>query len=333
VTTPARRLLRAVDVVAGAVTFILLGPALSAHADPSLDEVRQQLDAKSGDLEKIVEAYNKANEELKTTQGQATALAEKMKPLEDKLNAASAVVGQISQAAFKGGKVGTINALLSSNSGSTFVDQLGTLDQIARYQQHQISGYKDAKATFDVEKSKLDSLLATQSATEQDLGGKKKQIEGEVADLKKLRDKLTGAGGGGGGSSNGSGPKYNGPTPPYVPGKAGAAVNFAYGAIGAPNVWASAKYPPGYDCSGLTMAAWAAAGVSLPHSAAMQYNQLPKVSRADLQPGDLIVTNGQGHVGIYVGDGMAIHASTYGVPVKKAPMSDLGPVVGYVRPS
>jgi len=331
VTTPARRLLRAVAVVAGAVSFILLGPALSAHADPSLDEVRQQLDAKSGDLEKIVEAYNKANEELKTTQGQATALAEKMKPLEDKLNAASAVVGQISQAAFKGGKVGTINALLSSNSGSTFVDQLGTLDQIARYQQHQISGYKDAKATFDVEKGKLDTLLATQSATEQDLGGKKKQIEGEVADLKALRDKLTAAGGGGG-SSNGSGPKYNGPPPPYVPGKAGIAVNFAYGAIGKPYVWAGTGNP-GYDCSGLTQAAWGAAGVKLPHSAAMQYNQLPKVSRADLQPGDLIVTNGQGHVGIYVGDGMAIHASTYGVPVKKAPMSDLGPVVGYVRPS
>jgi len=51
VTTPARRLLRAVAVVAGAVSFILLGPALSAHADPSLDDVRQQLDAKQGELE------------------------------------------------------------------------------------------------------------------------------------------------------------------------------------------------------------------------------------------------------------------------------------------
>ena len=81
---------------------------------------------------------------------------------------------------------------------------------------------------------------------------------------------------------------------------------YKYGAAG-PDAW---------DCSGLTMKAWADAGVSLPHNAAAQYKQGKKVAQADLQPGDLVFFySGPSHVGIYAGDGQVIHAPKPGSKV------------------
>ncbi|MFC7480852.1 C40 family peptidase [Luedemannella flava] len=78
------------------------------------------------------------------------------------------------------------------------------------------------------------------------------------------------------------------------------------------------------------MAAWRAAGYSLPHNAAMQYNQLPKIGRSQLKPGDLVFYSGLGHVAIYVGSGKVIHAPTFGEVVKIAPVDMMSPY-GYAR--
>src|SRR5205807_8657633 len=74
----------------------------------------------------------------------------------------------------------------------------------------------------------------------------------------------------------------------------------------------------GFDCSGLTMWAWAHAGVSLPHAAAMQYDSIPHVSQSHLQPGDLLFFYSPiNHVTIYVGGGMMISAPHTGAYVEK----------------
>ena len=81
---------------------------------------------------------------------------------------------------------------------------------------------------------------------------------------------------------------------------------YKYGAAG-PDAW---------DCSGLTMKAWAAAGITLPHNAAAQYKLGQKVAQADLQPGDLVFFySGPSHVGIYAGDGQVVHAPKPGSKV------------------
>jgi len=94
-------------------------------------------------------------------------------------------------------------------------------------------------------------------------------------------------------------------------------------------VWA-ADGPDGYDCSGLTMAAWRAAGVSLPHNAAMQWDVVAHISRSQLKPGDLVFYNGLGHVAIYVGSGKIIEAPTFGESVKLASVDIMTPY-GYGR--
>lgn len=88
----------------------------------------------------------------------------------------------------------------------------------------------------------------------------------------------------------------------------------------------------GFDCSGLTQAAWRAAGVELPRTSRAQHAQLNKVAAHDRQPGDLVVYgNPVHHIGIYVGDNRMVHASRRGVPVREVPVYTRG-LRGYVRP-
>ena len=110
------------------------------------------------------------------------------------------------------------------------------------------------------------------------------------------------------------------PPPPANQGGAAAAVAFARAQLGEPYVWAAAG-PDSWDCSGLTMGAWAAGGKSLPHYSVAQYEQSTPISASDLQPGDLVFWGSSSsagsiyHVALYVGDGMIIHAPRTGRPV------------------
>jgi cell wall-associated NlpC family hydrolase len=122
------------------------------------------------------------------------------------------------------------------------------------------------------------------------------------------------------------------PTAPPVSGKAGVAVSAAYSAIGTPYHFAGETPGVAFDCSGLTKWAWGRAGVSLPHQSGGQYGSVPHVSRDQVQPGDLIFYYSPiGHVGIYVGGGMMIHAQNTGTTVTLATVH-WNKVVGVGRP-
>ncbi len=116
-----------------------------------------------------------------------------------------------------------------------------------------------------------------------------------------------------------------------VSGRGGAAVAAAESVLGRPYVW-GASGPSSFDCSGLTMWAWAHAGVGLSHSSSAQYGSGAQVSQSALQPGDLLFFYSPiSHVGMYIGGGQMIHAPHTGDVVRIAtPMwSDF---VGAVRP-
>ncbi len=112
------------------------------------------------------------------------------------------------------------------------------------------------------------------------------------------------------------------PPPPPAPAPgAQLALNAAYSVIGVPYVYAGSSPETGFDCSGLTMWAWAHAGVSLPHSSAMQYAVLPHVDRSQLEPGDLLFFYSPiHHVAMYVGGGRMIHAPHTGGHVEVIPV-------------
>lgn len=110
------------------------------------------------------------------------------------------------------------------------------------------------------------------------------------------------------------------PPPPPAPGPRGGgagAVSAAMSRIGSPYVWAAAG-PNAFDCSGLTMWAWAQVGVSLPHYSGAQYSMSRRISISDALPGDLIFFWAPGaggepsHVGLYIGGGSMVHAPSAG---------------------
>jgi cell wall-associated NlpC family hydrolase len=121
---------------------------------------------------------------------------------------------------------------------------------------------------------------------------------------------------------------WSGPVP-NPSGGAGAAVAFAQAQLGKPYVYA-ASGPDSYDCSGLTMRAWQAGGVSMPHYSGAQAALFPRVPLEQLQPGDLITTSSwSAHIGIWVGDGY-IHATHTGDVIRY--VAGRGSVRDAVRP-
>jgi len=117
-----------------------------------------------------------------------------------------------------------------------------------------------------------------------------------------------GPGGGGGGSDR------------------GVVVQAALTQIGTPYAWGGAA-PGGFDCSGLVMWAFQQAGIALPHSSQALAQGGQPVALSDLQPGDVLTFySDASHAGIYIGDGMMVHSSTFGQPVRVVPMQSSGPI-------
>lgn len=101
--------------------------------------------------------------------------------------------------------------------------------------------------------------------------------------------------------------------------------------VGKPYRW-GATGPNAFDCSGLTSYAWRAAGVTIPRTSRSQYGGLQRVSRSQLQPGDLVFYNSPiSHVAMYIGGDTIVEASRTGIPVRTASLSRRSPV-GYARP-
>ncbi|MER5702736.1 C40 family peptidase [Micromonospora sp. NPDC002296] len=325
-----RNSLRALAAVG--LAAVLIAPASAAQAEPSPAELTQRIEKSSTELERVVESYNKLTEDIKANKAAAAKLTARIGPLEAQTAQSRADVGEIAVTAYKTGRMDTANALLSAGGPSNLLDRLDTLDQLTRQRQQRISGFTESQRRLLDQKARLDATLAKQAAQAKQLAAGKKKIEKDLAELYEMRRQAYG---------RATEPPAPRPKPkskssggsaeqaPAVSGRAGTAVRYAYGALGKPYVWA-ADGPNGYDCSGLTSAAWRAAGKSLPHNTKMQWGVVSHISRSELRPGDLVFYNSLGHVSIYVGGGQVIHAPTFGRNVEKRSV-DLMKPYGYGR--
>jgi len=312
-------------VLAIAVTAAaILVPACAAQAEPTPGEVATQIEQANNELEKVIEAYNASNDALKQAKAAADDVTNRITALQSQLDAAYGGVQSLASAAYRGsGGMNTLSVLLSAGSTDQLVDQVTTLKYVNRSQHREITRYLNTKDKLGAERTRYDGLVNDQLKQQRQLADRKSTIEASLRDLEALKRRLNAPPP----SSAGTSPPAN---PPAVSGSAGAAVSFAYAQLGKAYAW-GAEGPSTYDCSGLTKASWANAGVSLPHNAEQQYNTIPHVSRANLQAGDLVFYSGLGHVAIYVGSSNVIHAPSSGDVVRVASVDMMTPV-GYGRP-
>ncbi|XVU26811.1 NlpC/P60 family protein [Actinoplanes sp. CA-054009] len=295
--------------------------ATAAHAAPSTSELTKKIEAASNQLEDITENYNKMNISLKKTIADEKKLAASLAPAQAALKAASARVGTLAATSYMQGRVGPMTALLSGEGQDDLVDKINYLDQISRANQRDIDSFTEATQNFSARQAALKATQAKQTAQVNALAARKASIQKDVKKLMAMRTEAYG-------QAQEATSKYNGPVP-NIPGSAGKAVSFAYAQLGEAYVF-GADGPNTWDCSGLTSGAWAAAGKSLPHNTEAQWSQVAHISRSQLQPGDLVFYRSLGHVAIYVGSNMIIHAPHTGSVVKKVSIDIMTPY-GYGR--
>lgn len=315
----AHRLLAVAVVVCAALV-----PVTAAHAAPSVDEVEAQIDKQWEKLEPVIEQYNKVHVELGANKKKVAELEKKIQPLSLQTDLALNRVGQVASRYYMTGPSSELNALLSTGEPSAFADQLTMLNQLAKEEHKQIAAVIAIREKYNTEKRKIDALVGQQQKQDAELAAQKKKIDSEIDRLQKLR--LTAYG-----SSTSGGSLRIGPCPAVYPGgAAGTAVKTACAQIGKPYVY-NTDGPGTFDCSGLTLYSWGKAGVSLAHFTGSQWNSGKSVSRANARAGDLVFFfSDHHHVGLYVGNGLMVHAARAGKPVRMEHI-DAMPIAGFRR--
>jgi peptidoglycan DL-endopeptidase CwlO len=201
---------------------------------------------------------------------------------------------------------------------------MSVLDQMSRTRSRDIATYTATTQNYTQRQAALHTTQSRLAAEVKELAARKAKIEGDIKKLRAMKLAATGS------ATDRNTGGYTGSVP-KVSGAAGTAVSYAYAAAKrhAPYGYAQ-DGPDRYDCSGLTLAAWRAAGKSLPHNAAQQYSATARISRSSLRPGDLVFYRSLGHVGLYVGNNQIIDAPHEGAYVNVRSINIMPPY-GYGR--
>ncbi len=310
-----------------AALLLATGTASPAYAKPSVSDVEKQIEAANNKLEPIVENYNRVHGELVANQAKANALAVKLQPLQLQAGVALARLRPLMAQVFESGPNSSIGMLLDSGSAPSLLNQLTMYDAIAKQQHDEIASVLAVRDKYMAAKTNLDGVVASLRQQNADLTTKKHAIEVQIANLQKLRLQVYGDNGGPIGKLRPVACPYT-----YIGGAAGIAARTACSQIGKPYVWAAAG-PNTFDCSGLTLYAWAKAGKTLRHYTKWQWADGTPVSRSQLRPGDLVFffPGSLHHVGMYVGGGWIVHAPHTGDVVRMARI-DTDPIAGFRRP-
>ncbi|GAB1514276.1 NlpC/P60 family protein [Actinophytocola sp. KF-1] len=286
------------------------------------EQVNEDLLAAKTDLDKKNAALAKANQDLaaaKRAQDQAAADEEAFRGQVDNLTNAS----------FQGARFNKLSALLTGSSADDFLERASALGVIAADNEEALSKLTaavnqaaDAQAkAADAKKRAADASAAAKQLVDK-VTKTKNSLDAQIDKVEDAYEKLSGAD-----QQVLMGETDNSVYLAVGPGLGPAAAEAAMSQRGKMYVWGAAG-PDNYDCSGLTMWAYAQVGVSLPHSSRAQYGYGKSVAYGEWQAGDLLFYGSSAssihHVAMYIGDGMLVHASQSGTPVQTAAAPDGG---------
>jgi cell wall-associated NlpC family hydrolase len=323
-------------VAASFIALSTFGTGSSFAAPPTQDELEaaeDRLHELEADFEIVVERYNLVNERLIQVQSRISEARANLGELEKSMAASEDQAVAVATELYKsGGPAESLEAVLGSDSLSEIDARMAYLESTDETHSKVFEELATDRALLDDTLAELTDAENQAQKSKEELDGLRTDIEAKVADQadeiadlqakieeaerlreerearlreqQELQQQLTIP-------TVAPAPNISGTNS-----QAGTAVNAALSQVGKPYQWGAAG-PDSYDCSGLTMWAWAQAGVGLPHNSGMQYASSPHVSTASLQPGDLLFYGSPiHHVGMYVGSGQMVEAPYTGASVR-----------------
>jgi cell wall-associated NlpC family hydrolase len=327
-----RKRIAAIAATLIALVAALVGVGLtvvteSATAKPDLETVKKQVETYEHLAEQASERFNDANVKLAATKTKLGALNADLDRqarvvAEMRQQVATMVVDQ-----YQGDALSTTSQVVLSSNPDAFLDNLNAVSaynsqrgQVMKEFSTELDRLKLRKAAVKAEADRLSTLQKRMAAEKAEIDDKTAKAQKVLDGLEaEARAKILSGG-------------WTGDIPEVdASGRAAAAVRFAMAQVGKAYVYGAAG-PSAYDCSGLTMRAWGAAGVGLPHSSGAQQGSGTRVSEGELQPGDLVFYYSPvSHVGMYIGNGLIVNALNPGAGVRVSSLHSM-PYSGAVRP-
>jgi cell wall-associated NlpC family hydrolase len=327
--------LRAVLAACLIAATLLASPSLQAAPDEAdLERAKERLMELERDFELVVEKYNLVHERLESLQVEMAAKELVVNTIEKRMATKIDAAVSLAQELYKAGATGVaISSVLSSDSLAELETRVEYLQSSEAAQAKVFERLEVDRIRLDREIEELDDARAKALATEQELAELRSDIEDKLdeqrdeiaainaaierADRRAAREAAATA------RALGLveidlGSIKPAPAPNA---QAQAAVDAALSQLGKPYQW-GASGPDSFDCSGLTMWAWAHAGISMPHNSGAQYSATVRVPRPDLAPGDLLFYgNPIHHVTMYIGNGQMVEAPYTGSHVRVTSVS------------
>ncbi len=302
---------------AGVIAGTAAGTA-GAQPQPTVSQVQKRLAQLTSQEDQVVQRYDLASQQLASAQQQLATVNRSVSRDRVQFTAMRGQIAQIAAFAYENGTLSSSLGMLTASNPRTVLSQASMLSQLATSRHQQLMVYVSAARQLTSAQQTAQRTEAGVAAMRSQLARQKASLSKVIAQQKALLASLTAQQQatvtvGVGGTTNAT---YTGPTGT----QAQQAVAFAYAQLGKPYVY-GATGPGSYDCSGLTQAAWAAAGVSIPRTSYEQWAALPHVPESAMQPGDIMVFDAEGHVGIYVGNNELIDAPQPGQNVEKVSFS------------
>ncbi|MFF7606532.1 NlpC/P60 family protein [Streptomyces parvulus] len=324
--------------LAGAATATGLGGTVHADPQPTAAQVRTKVDTLYRQAEAATEKYNGAKEKADAAEERLEELRDQAARKEDRLISAREALGAVAAAQYRSGGLDPAVQLALSSDPDRYLDGAAFVERAGSRQTAAVGRVR--KELRDIERLRGAARVEVASLTSRraELKRHRETVTGKLEAARRLLSGLTAEERAGLGDAPGprasraaAGPRGGLTAPAQAPNsRAAAAVAYAYQKLGSPYVW-GATGPDAFDCSGLTQAAYRAAGVSLPRTTYAQIDAGRRVARSELAPGDLVFFySGISHVGIYVGKGQMIHAPNPSAPVRVAPVDQM-PFAGAAR--
>ena len=344
------------------LSLVSSGPAA---AEPSIGEVKDRVDRLYHEAEIASERYNDARLELSAMREDLSSLRADQRRAARRVEQVREQVRESVLRDLQGQDLSAVGQVVVSDDPSAFLSQMSTMSAYQQVQQGLFADYATEQKALSLRSEATARRTAQVRSVERDLAEEKATIDTKLDEATALLDRLeaqerariaaaaearaqeqarreaarraaaersrptvsrsrtT--------SSAGAAAEPAAPAPAAASGSASAAVSYALAQVGKSYVYGAAG-PSAFDCSGLTMQAWAAAGVGLPHSSTAQMSSGASVSSSALQPGDLVFYYSPvSHVGIYIGGGRVVHAANPSTGVGIAPVFSM-PFSGAVRP-